>query len=567
MFGSLGRNGGIRAALAACLLLAGCGGGGGGGTSVPTGPSAAEQAAQAAAAQLAKETDAGRLAKQATFGATPELIGRIVSIGAGAWLDEQFAAAGSSYADIAGGPVPVGSCGSDAACYRHNFSREPVALRFYADALGQPDQLRQRVAFALSQLLVASDAEVNSAAGLAALNQIFLTNAFGNYRDILLQTTLNGYMGDYLDMVDSNRSAPSENYARELLQLFSMGPDQLAMDGTPVKDSTGATIANYTADDVRNIARALTGYTFARIGNAAITDSTARDWSRPMIGVPARYDNSAKTFLGATVPAGASQADSVAAVVDAAFNHPSTAPFIARYLIRNLVTANPSPAYVARIAGVFANNGANIRGDMKAVIRAILTDGEARGSAGAGDTYGKVKEPILLLTGVARAIGMATDGVALANRDSAIGQPVFRAPSVFNFYPPDYPLPGSATLVSPASKLLTANAIVQRHNLIYDWTISALATRPEFAPATTIAGTTGSSINWSGWEAFGTDIDGMIDRIDLILTNRTMSAAQKAALKAAATAVINADPTLQARARAQVMLYAVLSSPQFQVDR
>ena len=554
------------AALAACLLLAGCGGGGSGSTT-PAGPSPAEQAAQAAAAQLAKETDAGRLAKQATFDATPALIGRIVSIGPGAWLDEQFAATGSSYADIAASPVPVGSCGSDGACYRHNFSREPVAMRFYADALSQPDQLRQRVAFALSQLLIASDAEVNSAAGLAALNQIFLTNAFGNYRDILLQTTLSGYMGDYLDMVDSNKTAPSENYARELLQLFSMGPDQLNMDGTPVKDSTGATIANYTADDVRNVARALTGYTFARIGNAAITDSNARDWSRPMIAVPARYDSTAKTFLGVTVPAGASQADSVAVVVDAAFNHPSTAPFVARYLIRNLVTANPSPAYVARIAGVFANNGANVRGDMKAVIRAILTDAEARGGAGSGDTYGKVKEPILLLTGLARAIGMATDGVALANRDTAIGQPIFRAPSVFNFYPPDYPLPGSATLVNPASKLLTANTIVQRHNLIYDWTIAALATRAEFTPAATIAGATGSSIDWSGWEAFGTDIDGMIDRIDLILMNRTTSAAQKAALKAAATAVTNADPALQARARAQAMLYAVISSPQFQVDR
>jgi hypothetical protein len=345
-----------------------------------------------------------------------------------------------------------------------------------------------------------------------------------------------------------------------------MGPDKLNMDGTVVTDATGAAIANYGPDDIRGVARALTGYTHARLDGAPITDNTARDWSKPMVIVAARYDTTAKSFLGVTVPAGASQADSVAAVVDAAFNNASTPPYIAKYLIRNLVSANPSPAYVGRVAAAFVNNGSNVRGDMKAVIRAILTDAEARATP-AGDSVGKVKEPILLMTAIARAAGMTTDGLVVVNRDGQFGQQVFRAASVFNFYPPDYPLPQSTALVSPASKLMTMPTIIARHNLAYDWTIGALTSRAEFAASTTVIGATGSSLDWSTWEALGTDTDAMIDRIDLILMNRTMTAPQKTALKTLATAITNAVPATQARARTQAMLYAVVSSPLFQVDR
>ncbi|MDO6413601.1 DUF1800 family protein [Sphingomonas sp. BIUV-7] len=556
----------------ACAFLTSCGGGGGGGggttTTAAVDNSAAEAAAAAAAAEkVKKEADADRLAKQATFGATQAVVDRIIASGISGWIDEQFAATGSSYADLASTPMVIGSCGTDATCVRRNFNREQVAMRFYANALGQPDQLRQRVAFALSQLLVASTLEVNNTAGAAAYQQILLDGSFGNYRDLLMNVTLSGYMGDYLDMADSNKSAPSENYAREMLQLFSVGPDQLNMDGTPVKDATGATVATYTPDDIKGVARALTGWTYARLNGAPITDGNSRDYTKPMIQVAARYDTAAKTFLGVTVPAGASQQDSLAAAVDAAFNNASTAPNISRFLIRHLVTANPTPGYVGRVAAVFANNGSNVRGDMKAVIRAILTDSEARGAAPTGDNYGKVKEPILLMTSGARIVGMTSDGYVFSTRDGNLGQPVFQSPSVFNFYPPDFPLPGSSTLVSPASKLLTTGFSVLRSNLAYDWTIGAAGTRNEFAANTAVSGGTGTTIDWSAWEAFGTDTAGMIDRIDLLLMNRTMSAAQKAALKAAAEAITDATPSLQARKRAQAMLFAVLSSPLFQVDR
>ena len=529
-----------------------------------------DAAAAAVAPVKIQMGDADRLAKQATFGATQPMLDHITDVDLKPWLDEQFAAGGSSYSDLIK-PVLRNVCsgltGQDATnCNRDNFSSTPVAMRFYADAVGKDDQLRQRVAFALSQLVVASQLEVSSTAGLAAFEQILLDNAFGNYRDILKAVTLNPFMGDYLDMVDSNKSAPSENYARELMQLFSLGPNALNMDGTPQKDASGATVPNYTADDVKGVAKALTGWTYARIGDGVITDANTADYTRPMIMNAARYDTAAKTFLGVTVPANATQDASVAAVVDAVFNHASTAPFVSKFLIQQLVTANPTAAYVGRVAAVFANDGNGVRGNLKAVVRAILTDAEARGDAKTGQSDGKVKEPALLAIGLARSVGMTTDGYAFTTRDAAMGQQPFRAPSVFNFYPSDYPLPLGDALVSPASKLMSTGTIAARHNFVWDWTVGA-DSRGEFAAQTAITGSTGTQMNWAQWEAFGTDVDGMITRIDNIMLNRTMTAAQRAALRAAMMAITNIDPAVQARKRAQTAIYIVASSPQFQVER
>lgn len=555
----------VSAALGVALLtvLSGCGGGGSG-TGASTGSGGVVSVTPAPTPTFT-EADAARLAKQASFGPTPALVARIKELGVNAWLDEQFTATGSTYADLTTAVRRDFCTSGDTVCSRQHFSRVPVAMRFYADATMAPDQLRQRVAFALGQMIVASEQEVNSAAGIAAFNQIFLDNAFGNFRDILARVTMLGYMGDYLDMADSNKSAPSENYARELLQLFSMGPDQLNMDGTPRLDATGARQPNYTPEDIRGVARALTGWTYARVGGAAITDGNARDYSQPMIAVPTRYDTAAKSFLGTSVAAGATQEASVAAVVDAAFNNASTAPFVSKFLITHLVTPNPTPAYVGRVSAVFANNGSGVRGDLKAVVRAILTDAEARNAPGAAS--GKVKEPVLLMTGLARVIGFTTDGYVFVNRDTSMGQPVMRAPSVFNFYPTDYPLPGSTTLKSPASKLLNTSNVLRWHNFVYDWTIGGDATRSEFTLASGLPNSSLTQPLWSGWEAFGTDLDAMVARIDLLMFANTLAQPQKDALKAAAAAITHADPLIQARKRAQMMLYVAASSPIFLVDR
>ncbi len=518
--------------------------------------------------------DAVRLAKQATFGPTQSLVDHIQAVNLSAWLDEQFAATGSTYADIMQRTGATNRCsaltGQDATnCNRDYLSSTPVQMRFYADAVAQPDQLRQRVAFALSQLLVASDLEVRSSAGAAALQQIFLTDAFGNYRDILKQTTLNPYMGSYLNMANSAKAAPSENYARELMQLFSMGVNQLNMDGSLKLDGSGAPIPNYTAADVHDVARALTGWTYARLNGAALSDGVDLDYSSPMVVNAANYDTAAKSFIGTSVAAGATQDASVNAVVDAVFTNASTAPYVSRHLIQQLVTSNPSAGYVGRVAAVFANNGSGVRGDLKAVVRAVLTDGEARGGFKAGASDGKVKEPVLMLTSMARLTNFTSDGYAFLTRDQAMGERPFDAPSVFNFYPPDYPLPlSTANLLSPQTKLLTTSAVLARHNVAYDWNVSGdQASRGEYAAQSTISGATGTQVDWSSWQNYGTDLDGMLDRIDLLMLNRTMTTAQRAALKAAMTAVTNSDGPTQARKRAQTALYIVAASPQFQIDR
>jgi hypothetical protein len=314
------------------------------------------------------------------------------------------------------------------------------------------------------------------------------------------------------------------------------------------------------------VARALTGWTYARIGTAPLTDTNALDYSRPMVQIAARYDTGAKTFLGATVPANASQVASVDAVVEAVFNHANTPRYIAKALIKQLVTTNPSPAYVERVARVFVNNGSGVRGDMRATVRAVLMDGEARGELKAGD-FGKVKEPILLLTSLGRMIPQKTDGYVYTQRDSTLGQSIFHSPSVFNFYPPDYPLPLGAGLESGPSKLMTTATVLARHNALYDWTISGdQATRTEYnAPA--IVQATGTQVDWTSWEAIGNDPEATLNKIDTLMLAGGMTSAQRTAIKAAMAAITNTNLSLQARKRAQVALYIAATSPQFQVDR
>ncbi len=508
-------------------------------------------------------TDGIRLARQSTFGPTPQVLEQISKLGTNGWLDQQFAARGSTYADLA--VARRSDYCKDLNCSRRYFSRTAVAMRFYANAVSAPDQLRQRVAFALAQMIVASEAEARSGAGMASFNQLFLDNAFGNYRMLLKAVTLSPYMGVYLDMAGSTKAAPSENYAREFLQLFSMGPNQLNQNGTPRRDATGGTVPNYGPDDIRGISRALTGWDRARIGNASVYDIRAGNDVKPMIPLADRYDAGEKQFLGTRVPAGASPEASVDAVVDAAFNHPSTAPFVSRHLIVHLVTANPSPAYVGRVAAVFANNGEGVRGDLKAVVRAILTDPEARNAPRAD--RGKLKDPVLAMLGLARAIGMTTDGYAFVNRDTGLGQPVMRAPSVFNFYPIDYPLQGSATLYSPASKLLNSSTVMRLHNMMYDWTIRTETMVTEFKPPVGLGHASGTKFAWRTWEAFGDNVNAMVAAVDVLLLGNSITPNQRVALRNAALAINDKDARTRARKRAKLLLYLASTSPQFLVDR
>ncbi len=554
---------------AASLTLGACGGSGGSNPIAEVFETVFKSAALDEKTTMS-ETDAVRLAKQATFGPTKPLVDHIVAVGLEGWLNEQFAASGSTYADLATRTVARNYCNqftgaAATACNRDYMSATPMQMRFYSNAMQQPDQLRQRVAFALSQILVASDVEVRSVAGLAALNQMFLDNAFGNYRNILINTTQNPYMGDYLDMANSSRTAPNENYARELMQLFSMGVNKLNPDGTEQTDSTGAAIPTYTAADVKEVARAFTGWTYVRLNGAPINDNNQINFAAPMMTNPAIYDSTAKNFLGTSVPAGAGPPQSFLTVIDAVFNNASTAPYISKQLIQQLVMSNPSPAYVSRVTTAFADNGSGVRGDLRAVVRAILTDPEARDTQPT-PAGGKVKEPVLLATSIGRLIGFSSDGYAFTTGDVAMGQAPFRSPSVFNFYPPGYPLPQGGGLLSPPSKLITTATVLARHNLVYDWTVSGEQTRGEFAVQTAIPGATGTQVDWSSWEVLR-DPNVLLDRVNLLMLNNSMNPTQRAALLTAVNAITATDPLLQAKRRAQMALYVVGTSPAFQTDR
>lgn len=214
---------------------------------------------------------------------------------------------------------------------------------------------------------------------------------------------------------------------------------------------------------------------------------------------------------------------------------------------------------------MFADNGSGVRGDLKAVVRAIYLDPEARTVS---QLPGKVKEPVLVATCLARAIGLKTNGYAFMHRDAAMGQQPFRAPSVFNFYPYEFPLPNGADLISPVSKIITTSSKIARQNFVYDWTILGDGERNDYKPATAIiADSTGTTPDWEPWEALGTDDGKIVDRINLVMLNGAMTKAQRQSVLTAMAAIKNSDPKTQTRKRAQMALYIAASSPLFQVDR
>ena len=542
-----------------------------------------ETAAAAATFAPTEPADAVRLAKQATFGPNKATVDKIVALGADAWVDEQLAMRQySTYGDFMGATYAQPSC--DGAedmhlCMQLKFRAQPVVMRFYTNALGKQDQLRQRVAFALSQMIVTSGMKVESTAGTASFQQILLKNAFGNYKNILTQVTLNPGMGDYLDMATSVKGAPNQNYARELMQIFSIYPSKLNLDGTLALDENGNTIPTYTERDVDEVARALTGWTYNRYGTNPVWHERPRNYAVPMVQYPSSYkgvyfDKGRKSFLNASVPANATPKQNLDAVINAVFEHPNVGPYVSKQLIQHLVTSNPSPEYVARVATVFNDvNNPQGRGDLKATVRAILLDPEARGSEKTDPNYGKVKEPALYVTSFLRIMNAKGDGFFAYSRGHDLNQKVFEAPSVFNFYPWDFPLAKSGGLVSPSSKLLGAALDHERANFAFKYTVvdDWEGTGKDYLPIDWLGSPTGTTVDWKQWETMGVKANGVdlqINHMNLLLLNNTMTADQRTALKAAMMAVpFDTTPALTARRRAQTGLFIVLSSPQFQVDR
>lgn len=518
------------------------------------------------------DSQARRFLAQASFGPTQASVADVMARGRSAWLASQFTLASSDFSGVPYmDPDSSKGCpaGSSASCKRDNYSLFPVQVQFFANAVNQPDQLRQRTALALSEILVVSGNVIKLPNAMAQYQRIFLRHAFGNYRDVLKEVTLSPAMGRFLNMANNDKPnptkgiEPNENYAREVLQLFSIGLWQLNADGTPKLDAGGQPLPSYDQDTVEGFAHAFTGWTYAprpgatrnRFGNPSYYDA-------PMIAFDDHHDKGTKKLLnGVVLPGGQTAQADLEAAIDNIFNHPNVGPFIGRQLIQHLVTANPSPAYVQRVAGAFnggilVNGQRSRRGDMKAVLTAILTDPEAL-TPQTPANFGKLREPILQLTHLLRAMGGTSDGVWLRSQAAALGQTVYSPPSVFNFFSPDQDLPDNPALDGPAFGVFNASAAFKLSGVLQ----TALNGKG-VAPDATVAGAVGTRIDLARWQALAATPTGLVAEINRVLfAGRASTALQTALLKAAQIA-----PATKPLDRARAALFLATMSPEYLVE-
>ncbi|MCX6953779.1 MAG: DUF1800 family protein [Verrucomicrobia bacterium] len=458
---------------------------------------------------------AGRFLEQAAYGPTPAELAHVNAIGVNAWLDEQFALPETPILNPGGMGMAI------------------VEAQYLNRVATAPDQLRQRVANALGQIIVISANKNIYPDEMVPYLQILSRNAFGNYRTLLDEIAHSSQMGKYLDLANSNKpsggSAANENFARELMQLFTIGLYQLNPDGSRQLDAQGNPIRAYDQSTVQQVALALTGWTFP--------GPQANNWenfSGPLVPHDVNHDMRAKTLIGVTLPAGQTTVADMTGVLDCLFNHPNTAPFISTRLIRFIVKSNPTPAYVARVSAVFVDNGSGVRGDLKAVVRAILTDPEARNDVAPPDG-GRLKDPIYHAAAFLRALG---GSISATNQQAwtftLMGQTPLTPGSVFGFYSPLYRIPRS-TLNGPEFQIYGPTEAVLRGNLFWQILTNPGADFPvDITPFINLAGNTVA----------------LIDAVDQTLLYGRMPATMRQSLANA----INAQGDNVSRARTAIHL-------------
>ena len=515
-----------------------------------------------------------RLADQASFGPTEALVAEIRTKGAARWVAEQMSAPKSRYTSGGSGAVHQytgsgGFCdGRGENCWRDWSSSIPLVWDFYRNAVEKPDQLRQRVAFALQQIVVVSNLEVEGTYGLRNYHNMLLDEAFGNYRNVLKKVALSPVMGDYLNNANNDKAAPNENFARELLQLFSIGTCELNGDGTL---KGGSCTPTYDNERVRAYAYALTGWTYPAGGATPWgcwpQGTNCRYYGGDMVPVAQFHDTQARQLLsGVSLPAGHTAPQALEAVLDSLMQHPNIAPFIGRQLIQHLVTSNPSPAYVQRVASAFTSGryqsfGSGQRGDLKATVAAVLLDAEAR-STTPGSSFGRLREPAQVMAGVLRALGGRTDGDALSWWwGDTLRQHVFRPPSVFNFYPPDYPVAGTG-LVGPAFGIHNANGALQRLNYV-----NYLVNWGGSAPNASVPDATGTRVDLSRFDADAADPAKLVDRLSLLALGEPLPANVRNQVIAAVAAFTPNSDNSYLRNRVKSAAYLVFGAPQYHVIR
>ena len=422
----------------------------------------------------------GRFLEQSTFGPTPQLMAHVRQVGIQAFLDEQFAMPESSW------PAP------------NVATRQGAVDSFFLNAATGQDQLRQRMIYALSEIFVIAMNKNTNGDEIAPWLQLLSRNAFGNYRTLLREITLDATMGKYLDLANSAKPGVSgganENYPREVMQLFSIGLYELNPDGSVSADRQGQPMMTYTQNDVRQLALALTGWTYGNQSGVPPQSRNSNYYPGPMLPVAAYHDTSAKTILRQMLPANQSIWQDLDGAIDIIFNHPNVGPFVATRLIRALVTSNPSPAYISRVASAFDDNGQGVRGDMKAVIRAILLDPEARDDAPPSD-FGRLRTPVQHTIALMRALNLPVGQPSqFAYIYYTLGEGMLDAPSVFGHYSPLFRIPRS-TLYGPEFQIYSPTEAVNRANLLYSLMANSWPINPALQPFVNVAGNSVALIN------------------------------------------------------------------------
>jgi uncharacterized protein (DUF1800 family) len=378
-----------------------------------------------------------------------------------------------------------------------------------------------------------------------------------SFRQLLLDISLNPAMGNYLDIVNNVKANPNENYAREILQLFSIGTVRLNPDGTTALDEAGQPIPTYTQTTINNFARVFTGWRFATAPATGVPN-----YIDAMVANNGQHDVGTKTLLnGVVLPANRTTAQDLNDALDNIVNDPNVAPFISKQLIQHLVTSNPSPAYVARIASVFTADASGVRGNLQAVVRAILLDPEARGSAKTDQTYGRLRHPAQFIAGLLRAFdAKSADGAARSDgylnpQAVNMGMDVFRPPSVFSYFSPSTTIAGTGGVRGPEFGLYTTSTALRRANFVNTMVFSTIPVGPN-APS-------GTSTDLSPLTAFAGNPDALLDDLNNLLLHGTMSGAMRDTIRQAVVAVPASNPLKRAR----TAVYLVATSSQYQVER
>ena len=587
----------ISAAVAASALATACGGGGGGGPGAVTGPGITPTPANPGGfgyPTAASDEEAVRFLLQAQFSASDAEVAAVRSKGYATWLAEQLVAPASmpgfDWLNMRGYGVVNGAT-------KYYDNSYPGDYMIWNQLMTSSDAVRKRLALALSEFFVVSltglDFSWRSYA-IAAWWDMLSTNAFGNFRNLLQDVSLNPAMGYYLNTKGNLKEnvatgrAPDENYGREVMQLFTLGLYQLNTDGTDKRDGNGNKLETYTQSDITNIARVFTGWDFDQTQNVTTVEPISGRtipntvFTRiPMRLNAANHSTLEATFLGTTVPANTDGVTAMKTALDTLFNHPNVGPFFGRQMIQRLVISNPSPAYVARVASAFNNNGAGVRGDLKAVFSAVLLDDEARGPAGLSQTgFGKLREPILRLVQWGRTFGITSARGSwkigdLSDPASRLGQSPLRSPSVFNFFRPGYVPPSTALSATqtpaPEFQLVNESSVGGYLNAMQTTIRSGIFVNAPDLPQSTSNATNGYDITaaYTAELALVTDTTALVKRLNLLLCAGQMSVANQTlivtALNATAITASSTDSAKRDRVAAAVLL--VMASSEYLIQK